>query len=96
MVRCFETFCSALCSIIFHDFDDQHSQFIKSKACFESVAQAAFMDDEQLQKTPHMSAGLNGDEDQCGMEDCKPVTFLFIYYSVFSVDILAPVLWSLV
>ncbi len=33
------------------------------------------MDDEHLQKTLHMSAGLNGDEDPYGMEDCKPVTF---------------------
>ncbi|KAI3376244.1 hypothetical protein L3Q82_016753, partial [Scortum barcoo] len=35
-------------------------------------SQAAFMDDEHFQKPPHMSPGLNGDEDPYGMEDCKP------------------------
>ncbi|XP_045921684.1 uncharacterized protein si:cabz01007807.1 isoform X10 [Micropterus dolomieu] len=36
------------------------------------MSQAAFMDDDLLQKTPHMSAGLNGDEDPYGMADWKP------------------------
>ncbi|XP_042257438.1 uncharacterized protein si:cabz01007807.1 isoform X4 [Thunnus maccoyii] len=38
----------------------------------QSTSKAAFLDDEYLQKTYHMSPGLNGDEDTYGMEDCKP------------------------
>ncbi|KAL7374758.1 hypothetical protein ABVT39_006643 [Epinephelus coioides] len=38
----------------------------------QSTSKAAFMDDEHFQKTRHMSAGLNGDEDTWEMEDCKP------------------------
>ncbi|XP_070711298.1 uncharacterized protein, partial [Pempheris klunzingeri] len=40
----------------------------------QSTSKAAFMDDEHIQheKTLHMTAGLYGDEDPCGMEDCKP------------------------
>ncbi|XP_044040782.1 uncharacterized protein si:cabz01007807.1 isoform X3 [Siniperca chuatsi] len=38
----------------------------------QSTSKAAFMDDELLEKTLHMSAGLNGDEDPYGMEDWKP------------------------
>ncbi|XP_070785888.1 uncharacterized protein [Enoplosus armatus] len=38
----------------------------------QSASKAAFMEDELLQKTLHMSAGLNGDEDPYGTEDCKP------------------------
>ncbi|XP_045921685.1 uncharacterized protein si:cabz01007807.1 isoform X11 [Micropterus dolomieu] len=38
----------------------------------QSAYMAAFMDDDLLQKTPHMSAGLNGDEDPYGMADWKP------------------------
>lgn len=41
------------------------------------------MDDEYLQKTYHMSPGLNGDEDTYGMEDCKPVTFFSVYSQFF-------------
>ncbi|XP_041820788.1 uncharacterized protein si:cabz01007807.1 isoform X5 [Chelmon rostratus] len=38
----------------------------------QSTSKAAFMDDEHFEKTLHASAGLNGDEDPYGMEDCKP------------------------
>ncbi|XP_038588002.1 uncharacterized protein si:cabz01007807.1 isoform X5 [Micropterus salmoides] len=38
----------------------------------QSAYMADFMDDDLLQKTPHMSAGLNGDEDPYGMADWKP------------------------
>lgn len=40
------------------------------------------MDDEHFEKTLHASAGLNGDEDPYGMEDCKPVT-LFSFNAQF-------------
>lgn len=40
------------------------------------------MDDDLLQKTPHMSAGLNGDEDPYGMADWKPVTFPSQYFFI--------------
>ncbi|KAM7366448.1 hypothetical protein PAMP_015886 [Pampus punctatissimus] len=42
----------------------------------QSTSKAAFSDDEYLQKTHHMSPGLNGEEDAYGMEDCKPEDML--------------------
>ncbi|CAK6975552.1 uncharacterized protein si:cabz01007807.1 isoform X1 [Scomber scombrus] len=39
----------------------------------QSTSKAAFFeDDEDLQKTPHISPGLHGDGNTFGMEDCKP------------------------
>ncbi|XP_023138272.2 uncharacterized protein si:cabz01007807.1 isoform X3 [Amphiprion ocellaris] len=38
----------------------------------EHVEEAAFMDDEHLQRTNYFSPGLNGDEEAYGMQDCKP------------------------
>ncbi|KAM6960337.1 uncharacterized protein LKV04_021898 [Tautogolabrus adspersus] len=38
----------------------------------QSTSKADFMEDEELQRALHMSAGLNGDMDPYGMEDVKP------------------------
>ncbi|KAM9335534.1 uncharacterized protein ABDE67_020523 [Symphorus nematophorus] len=53
--------------------DDAFEDVEELKAhSLQSTNKAAFMDDEHLQKTLLMSAGLNGDEASYGMEDCKP------------------------
>ncbi|XP_078020539.1 uncharacterized protein LOC117272667 isoform X2 [Epinephelus lanceolatus] len=52
-------------------FQDDAFEDVKEMS-LQSTSKAAFMDDEHFQKTRHMSAGLNGDEDTWEMEDCKP------------------------
>ncbi|XP_070849303.1 uncharacterized protein [Chaetodon trifascialis] len=48
--------------------DAEYVEEIRGQS-LQSTRKAAFMDDEHFGKT---SAGLNGDEDLYGMEDCKP------------------------
>ncbi|KAM9836664.1 uncharacterized protein ACBR49_019107 isoform 3-T3 [Aulostomus maculatus] len=50
----------------FEEVEEMNSQAL------QSTSKAAFMDDEDFQKLHHRSPGLQGGEDTCGMEDCKP------------------------
>ncbi|KAK5848269.1 hypothetical protein PBY51_005897 [Eleginops maclovinus] len=52
--------------------DDAFEDVQERRNTLRSTSKAAFTDDEYSQKARPVSAGLNGDEDLYGMEDCKP------------------------